>query len=358
MPVGRVILKSISDSHKLPKLKTDGARLLYTWLLTHLDVNGCFSGDPQVIKGKVFTRLNKSIKAVENYLNDMEENKLIIRYQVNGDIFLNVPDFVEKQPSLRPEREGQTNIPLPSKDLLKKTPEHLINENEYFKKDIIPVYLIKQVSERDKGICQICGKAGIEDGHFKHFIIEKEKDIAGREIAFEIDHIIPEYLGGKTILENLRLVCRKCNRQRGFKLTPAELQQYSGGTPTQFKLSKVKLSKDNISKEKTVYAEFVSMTLEEYQKLIDKYGEANTKRFIEKLSIWKIANGKEKIKGSDYGKILNWVVDAVIGADKKKELEDKYKLGIQKAKEWEAIKEKPTDVIPDNIKKQLDKILK
>ena len=248
MPVGRVILKSISDSHKLPKLKTDGARLLYTWLLTHLDVNGCFSGDPQVIKGKVFTRLNKSAKVVENYLNDMEENKLIIRYRVNGDVFLNVPDFVEKQPSLNPLREGKTTIPTPTPDLL---------------------------------------------------------------------------------------------------------QINSVTTPTQFNISKDKLSKDNISK--TVYAEFVSMTLEEYQKLISGYGENNTKKFIDRLNAYKGSNGK-KYK-SDYLAILNWVIEAVLGNDKKKELDDKYKLGLQKEKEWEQVKEKPTDTIID-IKIINDGILK
>jgi hypothetical protein len=118
MPAGRIILKSISDSHKLSKLKTDGARLLYTWLITHLDINGCFSGDPQVVKGKVFTRLNKSIKTIEDYLKDMEENKLILRYEVDGDIFLIVPDFAEKQPNLNPKKEGKPLIPLPSPELL------------------------------------------------------------------------------------------------------------------------------------------------------------------------------------------------------------------------------------------------
>ncbi len=247
MPVGRVILKSISDSHKLPKLKTDGARLLYTWLLTHLDVNGCFSGDSQVIKGKVFTRLNKSTKVVENYLNDMEENKLIIRYKVNGDIFLNVPDFVEKQPSLNPLREGKTTIPTP---------------------------------------------------------------------------------------------------------TPELLQINSVTTPMQFKLSKDKLSKDNI---KNTYAEFVSMTLEEYQKLIDKYGEVNTKRFIEKLDNAKGANKKLKYD-SDYRAILNWVIEAVLGNDKKLEIDKQYKAGLQKEKEWEQVKEKRSDDIPEIMKSTMEKI--
>lgn len=252
MPVGRIILKSISDSNKLPKLKTDGARLLYTWLLTHLDINGCFSGDSQVIRGKVFTRLNKSNKTINNYLEDLELNKLIIRYKVDGDLFLNVPDFVEKQPSLNPKREGKSNIPLP---------------------------------------------------------------------------------------------------------TPELLQQYSVITPTQVKLSKVKLSK--VKEEKNTYAEFVLMTPEEYQKLVNKYGEKNTEKFIEKLNNTKGAN-KKLVYTSYYYAILKLVVEAVVGEDKKKELEKDYQEGIQKEKEWkktkkeEVYKHKP---IPKNIKEQIHKVL-
>jgi hypothetical protein len=119
MPVGRILLKSISDSNKLPKLKTDGARLLYTWLIAHLDINGCFSGDAQVINGRIFTRLSKSTKTIEDYLQDMEQAGLIIRYKSDGDTFLNVPDFVEKQPSLNPNREGKSNIPAPAPGLLR-----------------------------------------------------------------------------------------------------------------------------------------------------------------------------------------------------------------------------------------------
>jgi len=118
MPQGRIILKSISQSKKLALLKTDGARLLYTWLIPNADVNGCFSGDPQVIKGQIFTRLNHSYRIVELYLQDLENIGLIIRYEVSGDRFLYLPDFVDKQPSLKPEREGKPTIPLPTPEQL------------------------------------------------------------------------------------------------------------------------------------------------------------------------------------------------------------------------------------------------
>jgi len=119
MPEGRILLKSISESKKLSKLKTDGARLLYTWLIPHLDINGCYFADPEVIKGKVLTRLRKSVKTIKGYLDDLEDCKLIIRYTTNGDDFLIVPDFVDKQPKLRPDREAKPSIPPPTKEQLK-----------------------------------------------------------------------------------------------------------------------------------------------------------------------------------------------------------------------------------------------
>ena len=119
MPQGRIILKRICQSRKLADLKTDGARLLYTWLIPNVDINGCFSGDPEVIKGQVFTRLKKSAKTIAGYMDDLESAGLIVQYDANGDLFIQIPDFVEKQPSLNPDREGKTAIPPPSQELLR-----------------------------------------------------------------------------------------------------------------------------------------------------------------------------------------------------------------------------------------------
>ena len=119
MPQGRIILKAISESKKLSNLSCDGARLLYTWLIPHLDVNGCFSGDPEVVRGKVFTRLKKSVEIVEKYLSELESADLVVRYPANGDIFLCVPDFTDKQPHLQPSKEGKPRIPEPTPDQLR-----------------------------------------------------------------------------------------------------------------------------------------------------------------------------------------------------------------------------------------------
>ena len=113
MPEGRIILKSISESKKLSLLKSDGARLLYTWLIPHVDIRGCYFGDPVVINGKILTRLGKTADEVDEYLNDMQRVGLIQRYEHNGEQYIQIPDFVSKQPYLNPNREAKPKIPTP-----------------------------------------------------------------------------------------------------------------------------------------------------------------------------------------------------------------------------------------------------
>lgn len=112
MPQGRILLRRISESRKLALLKTDGARLLYTWLIPHLQSNACFSGDPVVVNGKVFTRLNKPKEEVEGYLKDLEDVGLIKTFEANGDVFLCVLNF-QQLASFNPSREGTPTIPTP-----------------------------------------------------------------------------------------------------------------------------------------------------------------------------------------------------------------------------------------------------
>jgi gas vesicle protein len=60
----------------------------------------------------------------------------------------------------------------------------------------------------------------------------------------------------------------------------------------------------NSTSKKTKLAEFVSMTQEEYKKLIEQFGEENANERIETLNLYKGSTGK-KYK-SDYLTILNW----------------------------------------------------
>lgn len=67
--------------------------------------------------------------------------------------------------------------------------------------------------------------------------------------------------------------------------------------------------------KKNKYAEYVSLSESEYQKLINTYGEQSTKQMIEALDNYKGANGKKY--ASDYRAILNWVVEKVQKQDSK-----------------------------------------
>lgn len=66
------------------------------------------------------------------------------------------------------------------------------------------------------------------------------------------------------------------------------------------------------------YADHVKMTEEEYDKLIEKYGEIFTKEKITDLDLWKGSTGKTK--ASDYLTILSWI--------HKDEKENKKKIDI------------------------------
>ncbi len=95
--------------------------------------------------------------------------------------------------------------------------------NKY--RNTIPKALKLQIFDRDNDTCHYCGKHGIRIMRYgKPCVIEnpnnieildKTKNYNGADIiSFEIDHVIPLYLGGISTLDNLVLSCRKCNRQK------------------------------------------------------------------------------------------------------------------------------------------------
>jgi len=115
-----MLKKKISMSRKLSNLKSDSARLLYTWLIPHLDIEGRFSADSKVVKGSIFPRLKHSYKRIAELLKDLKENKLITIYENGGDSFLQLIRFKEEQ-NLRENRESPSKIPPPPAELLEQS---------------------------------------------------------------------------------------------------------------------------------------------------------------------------------------------------------------------------------------------
>lgn len=111
MADGRMLKKLISTSKKLAALKTDSARLLYTWIIPHVDIKGRFSAEPDIVKGYIVPRLTTmDYGKIESYLADLHENNLIDLYEVEGDKYLEIIKFNDFQ-SLRSDRESASVIP-------------------------------------------------------------------------------------------------------------------------------------------------------------------------------------------------------------------------------------------------------
>ena len=105
-----MINKKISNSRVVDELP-EAAQLLYTWLIPHLDCNGCFYGSAQMIKSLVFPRKNYSKTRIENWIKLMEncygteKSPLIVRYIVDGEQYLFMPGFKGEQIGLRYDKE-------------------------------------------------------------------------------------------------------------------------------------------------------------------------------------------------------------------------------------------------------------
>ena len=69
-------------------------------------------------------------------------------------------------------------------------------------RESIPAALRKQVYQRDSYTCVLCGVIGEGITH-----TEKIK-------GFEIDHIKPHAAGGDSSIQNLQVLCRKCNNSK------------------------------------------------------------------------------------------------------------------------------------------------
>lgn len=135
MADGRMLKKVVSDSKKLAELKSDSARLLWTWILPYLDIEGRYYADPDIIKGKVVPRLKTfNAENIAKYLNEMNDIGLIVLFEHEDEKYLEYRNFKEFQ-NLRESKEAKSKIPPPNKlqDNSRTTPvllpNNLIKEN-------------------------------------------------------------------------------------------------------------------------------------------------------------------------------------------------------------------------------------
>jgi hypothetical protein len=104
MADGRMLKKVISTSPRVAALKNDTHRLIYTWLIPFLDVDGRHEADARIIKGHIIPLLDHiTTKIIDVALRDMAENDLIMLYSVDGKNCL----------ELRNCKKRQSDIPSP-----------------------------------------------------------------------------------------------------------------------------------------------------------------------------------------------------------------------------------------------------
>jgi len=109
-----MINKKICGSVKFQNLPDDTCRLLATWIIANLDVQGVFYGDPAMVRSAIFPRRSDvTVDEVEIYLKALEDNGLMWRYEAKGDTWQVWPGFLEEQIGIRTDRESPEFPPPP-----------------------------------------------------------------------------------------------------------------------------------------------------------------------------------------------------------------------------------------------------
>jgi hypothetical protein len=124
MADGRMLKKKISLNEAVADLENDTHRLLFTWGIAHLDVEGRITGNLRGFKGLVAPLLEHiSQEMVLAFFQDAESHGLIQRYQVDGEWHVQYPKFGNNQ-KLTKSREAASKRPPPP-----DAPEKPLNED-------------------------------------------------------------------------------------------------------------------------------------------------------------------------------------------------------------------------------------
>lgn len=103
---------TVCTSKKMDDLCDDTCRLMATWIIPHLDLNGVFYADAALVRSLVFPRRTDSVEAIDAYLLDMERVGLIVLFEEKGERWQWWPGFADNQVGLRKERE-RSQFPEP-----------------------------------------------------------------------------------------------------------------------------------------------------------------------------------------------------------------------------------------------------
>ena len=106
----RMIHTSLWQNEQFAKL-SDKAKLLYIGTITIADDDGRLKGNSLILKGQIFP-LDEAVTSdqVRKYINECVKVKLVNYYEVNGQYFLEHPNW-QKFQTLRSDRKKDSEIP-------------------------------------------------------------------------------------------------------------------------------------------------------------------------------------------------------------------------------------------------------
>ncbi len=122
MASGRMLRACISESDQVANLADDTTRLIFLLVLAHADVEGRYSANPLIVKGKVLPLLELSIDKIMDALLNLDDNELIYLYEADSKPYLAFPGWTRHQ-KVRKDRESP-KYPPPSEVFPKTYAEH------------------------------------------------------------------------------------------------------------------------------------------------------------------------------------------------------------------------------------------
>ena len=193
----RIIKESINESRNLCGCSVF-AQDLYKRLLTYADDYGRFNCDMTIIFARLYPREMDvvTINIIDGAFSELVCAGKIGVYRCKAhkdDLFGAFPNWSEHQRV----RESKKKCP---------DPEEMVND--WYLKRFIPIETKIKLLEDSGGKCMICGKYLYSPGVSARAAIKLQTG------AFHFDHIVPVQQGGRATLENIRVVCPKCNLSR------------------------------------------------------------------------------------------------------------------------------------------------
>jgi hypothetical protein len=122
MADGRILSKRVTRSDKVASLSSDTARMIYSWLIPYLDVEGRIEADPRLLKADIAPLLDHiTPEVINNVLQELHTIGLIVLYCApdGSKRYLQLTRFEENQKNLRKDREAPSRIPAPTSDELR-----------------------------------------------------------------------------------------------------------------------------------------------------------------------------------------------------------------------------------------------